>query len=244
MNRSSAVMEQRAPKQVRKDTPEAALFRNLNYFPTPPWAARAIAYRLKDLDPQARTIWEPACGEGHFAEPLIEVFGREQVMSSDIYDYGHGWLLDFLRATKSYNDRDWIVTNPPFAIAGDFIERGLELARRGVIVLCRIAFLESGGREKMLYESEHPLTCIMPFVERVSMQLGSWDPDLSTASCYAAFVFFKGQAPRAHWPFPSGTERRYTRFDDAARFANPAPVPLFEKMAPGALFQPSERTSP
>ena len=239
-NTSSAVREQRAPSRVCSDSAREALFRKLNYFPTPPWAARAIAHRLKELDPEARTIWEPACGEGHFAAPLREVFGAEHVYASDIYDYGYGDTLDFLAPSLCHaaDITHYLVTNPPFDRGFDFVTRGLELVTRGVIVLARIAFLESEGREKMLWESQPGLTCLMPFVERVPMQLGSWDPDLSSASCYAAFAFIKGCAPMAPWAFPSGTERRFTRFDDAARFAKPAPVPLFEKMAPPALFQP------
>lgn len=234
---SRAVVEGRAPSRVDLDDRAAALFRELDYFPTPPWAARAIAYRLKQYDPGACFIGEPACGEGHFAEPLREVFG-DHMFASDIYDYGYGAVGDFFSLAQLYalDQTDWIVTNPPFSRAADFVEHGLRVARRGVIVLCRTAFLESCGREVMLYESASPLTCIMPFVERVPIQLGSWNPDLSSATSYSAFVFHKGRAPLPHMPFKSGTRQTYTRDTDAARFAKPAPIPLFDKMASTPLF--------
>jgi hypothetical protein len=213
------------------------LWRSLDYFPTPPWAARAVAHRLRQLDPGAVDILEPACGEFHFAGPLGEVFGNEHVTASDIYDYGHGRVADFLTGTFEEASVDWIVTNPPFSKAYEFIERGLRVARRGVVLApCRLGLLESSERQWLLYESEFPLTCLMPFVERVPMQLGSWDPDLSSAAAYGGFVFHKGREPMAPLPFKTGTKATYWRDSDLARFAKPEPIPLFENLAPPALL--------
>lgn len=238
-NHSSSVMQQRAPSAVSTDDALKALWRNLDYYPTPPWAARAMAHRLREYDPGAISVGEPACGEGHMAEPLREVFGHAGVVASDIYDFGYGRVLDFLEADTAPSEQvDWYMTNPPFGLAQQFIERGLRLARRGVIVLCRVAFLESDERCPMLYEAAPPMTALMPFVERVPMQLGSWDPTLSTASAYAAFAFHKGRRDRTVIAFKSGTKIKYSRLDDAARFAKPAPAPLFERLgAPPLLKQ-------
>lgn len=236
---SRAVIESHAPSRVERDSAEQALWRALDYFPTPPWASRAIAHRLRDYDPGAEIIAEPACGMGHFAAPLAEVFGPGNLFASDIYAYGYGEVCDFLGERTAYDGRevDWFVTNPPFPLAAAFVMRALRLARRGVIVLCRTAFLESAGREVMLWEGDHPLTTLMPFVERVPMQLGSWDPDLSSATSYSAFAFHRGRAATPPLPFRSGTRQLYTLSGDAARFALPAPVPLFDNMAALPLFQ-------
>jgi hypothetical protein len=48
----------------------------LDYFPTPPWAARAGAELIKRLDPAARSCWEPACGQGHMAHGLADYFAE------------------------------------------------------------------------------------------------------------------------------------------------------------------------
>lgn len=245
---SRAVMERRSPAKVEEDTPLKRLWRNLDYFPTPPWAARAVAHRLRQYDPGATTIWDPMCGEGHFAEPLREVFGRDNVFSSDIYDFGYGAVHDFFefegearRSASSAPPPDWIVTNPAFSKVFDFITYALTLARRGVIVApCRLALLEGGERCPMLYEGANPLTTMMPFVERVPMQLGSWDPRLSSATAYAAFVFHKGRAPSPINPFKTGTKALYWHADDPARFAHSAPVPLFEKVAAAGMFATEE----
>jgi hypothetical protein len=44
-------------------------------------------------------IWEPACGEGHMAEPLREYC--DDIIASDLHDYGYGEAgIDFLKAPR------------------------------------------------------------------------------------------------------------------------------------------------
>ncbi len=38
---------------------------------------------------------------------------------------------------------DWVITNPPFRLAEDFVHRSLVVARQGVAVLVRTVFIES-----------------------------------------------------------------------------------------------------
>lgn len=225
-------MEGTAGDAVEGDGDERALMRALNYFPTPPWAARAGGELIASLDPQAQSVWEPACGAGHMAGPLRERFGS--VLASDIHDHGFGLVHDFLGDAPfvAGSGVDWVVTNPPFAKAEAFVELGLSYARRGVAVLCRLAFVESVGR----YSLMRRMAVMAPFAERVPMQLGSWDPDLSSATAYAWFVWMHDAAIEAS-PFrtaivetgaaggnlirmvPPGTCDRLTRADDRAIWA-------------------------
>lgn len=229
-NRSSAVMEQRAPGEVVADDPRTALMRKLNFFPTPPWAARAGAELVLALDPAARAVLEPAAGMGHMSEPLAEYFPK--VTASDIHDYGVGLpMRDFLGGYEW--DADWVITNPPFNLAADFVREGLCVARRGVAVLCRTAWLESADRYPLIWSGHRPMTVFAPFIERVAMQLGSWDPELSAATSYSWFVFQKGARPMAPRPIPPGTKRRLTHQSDVRRFAREMPAPLFDA-PPGA----------
>jgi hypothetical protein len=209
-NTSSAVMAQRAPAQVETDTPEQRLFRELDFYPTPPWAARAIAHRIKQIDTAAVSVWEPACGEGHMAEPLAEVF---DVYASDIYDFGYGVRGDFFRSAGA---ADWVITNPPFEHAARFTETALNIAQRGAVMLCRLAFLETVGRFDLLF-GDSGITWMMPFAERVPMTLGRWDPKARSATAYCAFVWFKAGllSPQAPRPFPPGTRKQFTKPDDA-----------------------------
>lgn len=258
-NTSSAVMQQRAARDIEGDDELRARFRKLDYFPTPPWAARAGAELIKALDPEASSVWEPACGMGHMSEPLREYFPR--VVASDIHPYFElredgAWageiVHDFLEPPPYLAmDCDWIVTNPPFLKAAEFARRGLEIANRGVALLCRIAFLEGAERYRFFYGDARGalLTHVAPFAERVAMQLGSWDPKLSSATAYAWFLFMKeGAWPRALHPYteirpiPPGRKLRLTRADDARRFAPRSGGGLFETPAQTSAVVQEEGT--
>ena len=121
---------------------------SLDYFPTPPWATRALIERAF---PQASlsmptSVWEPACGEGHMAEVLTDYAAT--VIASDIFDYGYGDVLDFFNVTDPPGV-DWIITNPPFEKKAEaFVLRALELAPVGVAMLVRLQWLEGVGRYK------------------------------------------------------------------------------------------------
>lgn len=235
-NRSSAVMEQRAPADVEGDDDKRALYRKLEFFPTPPWAARAGAELIQAIDGEARTVLEPACGQLHIAVPAQDYF--EQVWASDIHYYGCGQeVMDFLapgqvEAFFGHPDDypDWIMSNPPFPKAAEFVTRGLEIARRGVAMLCRVAFLESVGRFPLHFQSRYPLYAMAPFTERVPMQLGSWDPQGSTATAYAWFIYrkFAQLAAPIIMPIPPGTKARLTKTTDAVRFGACGTSPLFD----------------
>jgi hypothetical protein len=217
----------------RREPPDA-----LDYFPTPPWATRALfRHVLPALDIEATGhVWEPACGEGHMAAVITESV-CSTVLASDIYAYGYGSLHDFL-----YDDPlttpDWIVTNPPFSIACEFTLRALRLASTGVAMLVRTQWIEGVGRYEKLFR-DRPPTVYAPFVERVPMVKGRWDPDAATATSYAWFVWCSSTAPsspRIVW-IPPGRRAALTHADDRQRFAawtlTPSAAPLFSQLPLG-----------
>lgn len=190
----------------------------VDFFPTPPWGARAGAELILRLDPDARSVWECACGAGHMAHGLDDYFAR--VVRSDAYLYDGNPIFDFLSYAPAPVGVDWIVTNPPFVNQTRFIRLAWARARRGVAMLMRLATLEGVDRHGLLY-GDVPLSACAPFSERLPMHKGRYDPEGSTASAYAWFFFLKPPRSRAegHWrgyPIPPGTRDRLTRPSDAA----------------------------
>lgn len=61
-----------------------------DYYATDPRAVEMLC----DLEGFSRTIWEPACGEGHIAK-VLESRGYE-VVATDLIDRGFGKVYDFL----------------------------------------------------------------------------------------------------------------------------------------------------
>jgi hypothetical protein len=222
----TAVMAQRA------EAPDS-----LDYFPTPPWATRALVeIVLGYAEVKALCAWEPAAGEGHMVEVLREYFG--EVHASDVHDYGRGYTVGSFVGegasvafwpTAGSSRPDWIITNPPFNLGEEFAERGLAASRQGVALLLRSAWMEGGKRYRNIF-SRKPPTTIAVFSERVPMAKGKWDPDGSTATSYAWFVWRHAQVgigTQFMW-IPPGQRKALERPDDRRRFAAaPEPMALF-----------------
>jgi hypothetical protein len=172
-------------------------------FPTPPWATRALIEHVLDDKSAlaAMTCLEPACGAGHMAKVLKEYFG--EIRCSDAFAYGYGPIRDFLTYPYETNACDWVITNPPFRLAEEFVLRALNVARNGVAILARTVFLESVGRYNSIFRNIPP-TKFAQFVERVPMVRGRLDGKATTATGYAWLVWEKGAKtiPRLMWVPP------------------------------------------
>jgi hypothetical protein len=202
---------------------------SLDFFPTPPWATRAFVHHvaLPVLGVNtASLIIEPACGEGHMAEPLKEAFAF--VAASDIHPYGYGDVADFL-AWELHDFQtvaDWAFTNPPFNQAVAFARQALRLTYRGCGMLVRTQWLHTEERFDLF--REYPPFVIAYYVERVPMHRGRWEPDGDTMTDYCWVCWKHGAEPRAPLWIPPGRRKVFTFPNDAARFAKLAPAPLLE----------------
>lgn len=183
-NRSTAVMQRRVEPHD-----------SLDDFPTPPWATRALCEWLRANwcnepdDWKSFTCREPAANRGHMVKPLREYFGF--VEGSDVHDYGEGFpVVDYLFGAPP-EPVDWTITNPPFKLAEQFIERASETSTHGFAMIVRAAFLESVGRYERLF-SVNPPSHVLQFTERVVMHKGRLAPEGSTATAYAWLVWIDG----------------------------------------------------
>lgn len=234
-NSTAAVMAQKRPKDDNTGlSEEERLWKQLDFYPTPPWAARAGAEIARDLFPEARIVREPACGQMHIADPLGEYF--PEVWPSDVHAHGpntpvRDWLDD--AAWPDEPDCDLIMTNPPFEIAAEFVRRGLARSRLGVGLLVRTVWIESADRYPLFEGGPHPLTQLCPFSERAAMVLGKWDPRAQSATSYSWLFWRKGAVPMAPRWIPPGTRDRLWRDDDAHRYGFKEPMPLFPELPAG-----------
>lgn len=162
---------------------------DLDLYPTPPWATRALCeYILYTGDLKYQEVLEPACGQGHMAEPLGEYF--KEVYAYDIEDYGYdkmSGLQDFLECNKEYQ---WIITNPPFTnnLTEKFIHKANDLSINGFAIFGRTTLMESIGRYNRIW-SVNPPTTIGVFTERVPIIRGKLSNKASTTTSYSWFVW-------------------------------------------------------
>lgn len=208
----------------------------VNFFPTPPWGFRAAGELIRRFDPGARSVWECACGAGHGVHALNDDF--PVVHASDAYLYDRNVVFDFLSPGQGpFGAVDWIVTNPPFDPAAEFVRLAWDRASRGVAMLLRPAFSETVGRYELLNVT-HPVGVKAWFAERLPMMEGRWDPEKSTASAYQWLFWLKPcvDSPTARlarqvraelgmaldWTIPPGTRERLSRPSDERFMARAA----------------------
>ena len=173
-NKPSAVMAQRVEPRD-----------SLDDFPTPPWAVRAFCEWLRPSP--GTTVWEPAANRGYMVKGLEDYFSH--VYASDVFDYGVGYQLDdFLLPGPPLYRPDWIITNPPFRLALEFVDRALGIASGGVAIIARSVWSESAVRYEALFNPKPP-TWILQHVDRVPMVKGRYDPSASSATAYSWFVW-------------------------------------------------------
>lgn len=179
-NISTAVMQRRIEPR-----------NSLDDYPTPGWATRALCEAIAPRCSRtlsSLTVREPCANRGHMARPLGEYFGS--VEAADIFDYGAGYpVRDYLFGPDP-DLVDWTISNPPFRLAEQFIERALDTSRVGVAMFARTALLEGVGRHSRLF-SKRPPTLILQFTERVVLHKGKLSEKGSTATAYCWCVWEK-----------------------------------------------------
>lgn len=160
-----------------------------DFYATPTEATEAILQREKLVG----NILEPACGQGHISKVLHKYYPGNQIISTDLICRGYGTGdIDFLKC--DFGKPDNVITNPPFSLAQEFIEKALEIANKKVIIFAKIQLLESAKRKPM-FEST-PLKTVWVFSDRVTpLPNGSiynekgkkWE----STFCFAWFVWDK-----------------------------------------------------
>ena len=172
-----------------------------DFYPTPPWATHAlIQHERFEGD-----IWEPACGDGSMSEVLATT--GLPVLSTDLYDRGYGDAgVDFLMSDRAASN---IVTNPPYNAAEGFVRKGLQNARKKVVLLLRLAFLEGANRQRTLF-GPYPPARVWVFSERITFYPKDAVQKGSGTTAYAWFVWDKDHSgpTELNW-FPPGYKKHF-----------------------------------
>lgn len=203
---------------------------SLDYFPTPPWATRALVMDIlqpRGISLDGVKIREPACGEGHISGVLEEFVGAGEIYASDIFDYSADgispprWVgqVDYADPTVALADVDWTITNPPFdekALA--FALRALATSTKGVAMFFRSQWAVEGiGRYNELF-SVRPPSIEAYWTERVPLHKGRWMPDGDTMTAYCWLVWVAGLSPQPVFRIPPGRRVERSLPTDTERF--------------------------
>lgn len=128
---------------------------------------------------------EPACGEGHISKLL-----GDDVYSCDLIDRGFGTpFIDFLKMPNEQNF-DTVITNPPFNLFQEFVEKALKVAQKKVIMFGKLQALE--GIKRATFLETTPLKTVYVFKKRQQpMRNGKeFDDNGKKMSSTMAFAWF------------------------------------------------------
>jgi len=135
-------------------------------FQTPPHGVRYITPFI----PKHWVIWENACGEGQIVQTLKE--DGYQVVGTDIM---HGF--DFLSPLCTPGiEFDCILTNPPYSVKDDWLERCFDIGKPFALLLPITAL---GEQTRVAMYKKHGIQVVLP-PERINFGTpsgegsGSW----------------------------------------------------------------------
>lgn len=168
---------------------------NYDYYATPYQATEMLLDEVKF----SGDFLEPCVGGGHIVDVIKRYYPDECVYGVDIVDRGYPNTLvaDFLKHDFLGQKFDNVVTNPPFSLAQEFLEKSMEVVNDGgkIAMFLKIQFLEGAKRREMF--KKYPPKYIYVFVKRqapwnngspVDEKGKSW----SSTMCFAWFVWEKG----------------------------------------------------
>lgn len=175
----------------------------LDYYATPTVEVINILTEL-NINFNDTVILEPCIGGGHMVEGIdaylfLQAYNNAKTIGTDIRDRGYSndyWELycgpeyDFLSDDYPYDNVDWVIMNPPYSVIEPFTIRALEIAKKGIIMLGRLQFLEGEGRFENILEFNPP-TDVYVYVDRIQCWKDGLKPDGSSAQAYAWFVWNK-----------------------------------------------------
>ena len=87
------------------------------------------------------SVCEPACGGGAISKVLNEYWEYDKITA---YDKETNFLWD-------YNEYNYIITNPPFSLAFEFIQKAKQLAKSKFALLLPLSYLHGKKRFDEIY---------------------------------------------------------------------------------------------
>lgn len=168
---------------------------NYDYYATPYQATEMLLDEVKF----SGNFLEPCVGGGHIVDVIKRYYPNECVYGVDIVDRGYPNTLvaDFLKHDFLGQKFDNVVTNPPFSLAQEFLEKCMEVVNDGgkIAMFLKIQFLEGAKRREMF--KKYPPKYIYVFVKRQAPWNNGSPVDekgkpWSSTMCFAWFVWEKG----------------------------------------------------
>ena len=154
---------------------------------------------------------EPACGEGHISKLLDET----RLLSFDLVDRGYSGAVadffsdkieEFIRFDSRFHEgANTVITNPPFSLFQEFVEKALKVANMKVIMFGKLQALE--GIKRATFLETTPLRTVYVFKRRQQPMRNGKENDeitgkkMSSTMAFAWYVWEIGYIgkPQIEW---------------------------------------------
>lgn len=178
----------------------------LDYYATNPEAVKML---LNNHSFSGKKILEPCVGAGHIANVLKDYYGEDiNLTAIDIVDRGFvPTIIDNFLEWNSNDKFDTIITNPPYSLAAEFVEKCIGLLKNSgqLAMFLRIQFLEGVNRRELF--RKYPPKYVYVFSKRMTVFNNGQELDPKTGKpwattlCNAWYVWEKGFVgePRIRW---------------------------------------------
>lgn len=193
----------------------------LDYYSTPIEEVTNIL-NILNIDFENSIILEPSCGGGHMMQGILNYlenkkitcglygtdvmerdFSNEKIKLSCSFGEKYDFLGDnYLENLTFPKEIDYIIMNPPYATLEPHIMRALGIAKKGVLVLCRLQVLEGQSRYNNIFSDITPSDCYV-YVDRITCyKNGDTTQKMASvqAYCWLWFDFTKEtNTTQLHW---------------------------------------------
>ena len=166
-----------------------------DYYATPYESTKALLDNIEFTG----NFLEPCVGGGHIVEVIKQYYSNEDIFYMDIVDRGYEDTLvdNFLEHDFKGQKFDNIITNPPYSLAQEFLEKSMEIINENgkVAMFLKIQFLEGVKRKDMF--KKYPPKYIYVFTKRQNPWRNGKSVDekgkpWSSTMCFAWFIWEEG----------------------------------------------------
>lgn len=189
--------------------------RELDAYLTPGGPGNATAKLLRRPEVRGQTLLDPSCGDGRMAQQIARSGAFRHVHLNDVHEgrleQARAALLAVEAVRSSSSRRDaadpalyvpapcWVISNPPFGIAGDIVRQALLRAQRGVAMLLRITWMQAAGASHKAPRGARRYLVKTPPTRLIELGRISFSGDGATDSAPMAWFIWTRPAPDALW---------------------------------------------
>jgi hypothetical protein len=164
-----------------------------DYYATPYEATKMLLNEVKFNG----DFLEPCVGGGHIADIIKEYYSNSNIIGCDLVDRGYEntLVVDFLE--HKFDEKfDNIITNPPYSLAQEFLEKSMEVLNDDgkIAMFLKIQFLEGNKRKEMF--KKFPPKYVYVFSKRQNpwrngSQVDENGKPWASTMCFAWFIWEK-----------------------------------------------------